>query len=130
MKYAVNQRLFEFLENQEISNVEFQKTIGIKNPQQISNWKKLNEPIPKDHLISTISCYGKLNGHWLLTGEGNMLIEQEKAAKGYQAPVIKLDIAEDGCAMCREKDKRIALMDKHIELLEFSLGKNRRNGSE
>jgi len=39
-------------------------------------------------------------------------------------------VAEDGCAMCIEKDKRILLLEKHIELLEFSLGKYRKNGSE
>ena len=42
----------------------------------------------------------------------------------------KMRVAEDGCAMCIEKDKRILLLEKHIELLEFSLGKYRKNGSE
>lgn len=134
MKLAINQRLFEYFENQGISNVSFQKAIGLKNAQQISNWKKLNEPIPQDHLFSAISLFGNLNGHWLLTGNGKMLIETE-SPKQFCADVaraVKMDEVDVGynCKLCAEKERLIEMQNRHIAFLEFSLGKNLKTGSE
>jgi transcriptional regulator with XRE-family HTH domain len=57
---------------------------------------------------------------------------EEKEQKPYKLPEEKLVVVEDKgyCAACAAKDKLIALQEKHIELLEFNLGKYRKNGSE
>lgn len=45
--------------------------------------------------------------------------------------VLKVEESKGGyCTACAAKDKLIALQEKHIELLEFNLGKYRKNGSE
>jgi hypothetical protein len=58
---------------------------------------------------------------------------EEKEQKPYKLPEDKLVVVEDKptiCAACAAKDKLIAMHEKHIELLEFNLGKYRKNGSE
>lgn len=58
---------------------------------------------------------------------------EEKEQKPYKFPEEKLVVVEDKptiCAACAAKDKLIAMQEKHIDLLEFNLGKYRKNGSE
>lgn len=56
--------------------------------------------------------------------------KEETDTKPYKPPEPTLDVAEDYgcCKMCAEKDKRIDLLEKHIQLLELTLGKNRATG--
>jgi hypothetical protein len=128
-KMIINQRLDEFLKSEKISNEEFRKAIGLNAKAQVSNWLTGKEPIPKDHIINTIIAYKKLNGRWLLTGEGDMYSEINKVeCKNESELPISMDISAktNNCLDCFEKQKEIERLktelletkDKYITLLE------------
>jgi len=124
-KISINQRLNSFLEKKEILSEDFKKSIGVKSRQQVSNWRTLSDPIPDKHLISIITVYPELNANWLLTGDGKMLSTEEtyKIQVPDQEKVSEANVNYGKCPACRDKDKTIEVMEKHIRLLEFSLGK-------
>ena len=54
---------------------------------------------------------------------------EEKEEKTHKIPDPVRVVEETGpCLRCGDKDKLIAAYEKQIELLEFSLGKSRKNG--
>lgn len=72
MKQSVKQRIIQYIEYIGISKREFERTIGVANAY-LANLVSH----PKDEVIeSIIQHFPNLNRVWLLTGEGNMLNEE------------------------------------------------------
>lgn len=103
---------------------EFAFFLGYARSEKISRLKRADNKFPGIEIIETIlKKIPKINARWLLTGEGMMMVEdslKEYAVNG------SLNIAEDGCGMCRIKDAEINKLksdlletkDKYISLLE------------
>lgn len=134
---SINQRVIEFFESKKIPAPDFYRKIGV-NRIEWSKWVNDFKPITVKHLQSIISAYNELNARWLMTGEGEMMINEKQPVE-YLNQTNLPEIVEDYgcCKLCNEKEKRIADkeeiikgLNKHIELLEFTLGKSRSTGSE
>lgn len=100
--------------------------MGLESKQAYSNMIK-NKTMKMIYFINLINKTGVSYQHFLDT------ISTKQPYKNEEKP----QVLEDGCALCREKDKRIADkeeiirgLNKTIDLLEFSLGKNLKASSE
>lgn len=71
MERSVKERLTEFIKSQNISVREFERRADLSN----GYLKSLRKSPTIDKMRSIISAYPMLNQEWLLTGEGNMLVE-------------------------------------------------------
>lgn len=71
MERSVKERLTEFIQSQNISVREFERRADLSN----GYLKSLRKSPTIDKMRSIISAYPMLNQDWLLTGEGNMLVE-------------------------------------------------------
>lgn len=78
---------------------EFADFLGVKQPT-ISTWRKRNTI---DYELIIAKC-NKINGHWLLTGQGSMLKSEPQPAVSSPQP--------------QENDKYISSLEKQIVLLE------------
>lgn len=87
METTVKQRLEQFLEYKNISKTEFGRLIGVSSAY-ISSMRKSIQP---DKAESIALKFPELNIKWLLTGNGQMLIEKEqqyREAKGMVLPLV------------------------------------------
>ncbi len=112
------------------SNLVFANFLGIK-ANTLSNWHSRNS-IDYELIIS--KCVG-INGHWLLTGEGEMFQEEATVQSSpiLQEPVIAA--ASVICASCGAKQEIIEILreqlqqkNKEIDCL-FSLLEHREDGA-
>ena len=115
------------------SSISFQRTVkstlakfmGIANSTLIDRLDKEN--LTPDDIEKIADYFGRTIAYYF--------DREEKEEKPYKTVGVKMDVAEEPvnkqiCALCAEKERLIAAYEKQIELLEFSLGKNQRNGSE
>jgi phage repressor protein C with HTH and peptisase S24 domain len=87
METTVKQRLEQFLEYKNISKAEFGRLIGVSSAY-ISSMRKSIQP---DKAESIALKFPELNMKWLLTGNGQMLIDKEvrfREAKGMVLPLV------------------------------------------
>lgn len=123
MKSTVNQRLAEFIKKIGISNVQFGTIIG-ESKYSINNWFNKETKIPVSTLSDILIAYPELDARWLMTGEGKILYEVGKGSENNNQFQVSEPSSKYGkCELCEEKDKRIAVLEKYIERLEFDLGK-------
>lgn len=95
---TVKDRIIEFYESKGLSKREFERSINAGN----GYIDKLRIcPSPKK-LEMIYLQYPELNKAWLLTGEGDMLGNNQ---------------SNDTCLVCAEKDKRIAELKEEIDRL-------------
>lgn len=73
MERTVKQRLIEYLEEMKIGRNKFEKSAGISE----GYITKLKYAPKEDILVKILHAAPNLNRVWLLTGEGNMLVNQE-----------------------------------------------------
>lgn len=76
---SVKNRLIKYLNFKGISKSEFGRSIGVSNAY-ITSMRKSIQP---DKLKAISESYGDLNTNWLLTGEGNMLMNGQDS---FQVP--------------------------------------------
>ncbi|MEO1013100.1 MAG: hypothetical protein AAFX53_17520 [Bacteroidota bacterium] len=70
-------RVVQFMEKLGLSARQFDLSIGASNGYTM-RMKKNNASIGSDVIENIVRTYPKLNLVWLITGEGNMLIEGEE----------------------------------------------------
>lgn len=87
------------------NNVEFAAHLGI-SPQNLSNWYSRGT---LDFELIYTKCLD-INGNWLLSGKGEMLLSE--ATPAGTAP------ATTACKACKEKDERIMELKDHIATLK------------
>lgn len=79
----IKERLLKFIEEMGISISEFERKCRLSN----GYIKKIKGSIGSEKIEDIISTYPQLNRVWLLSGEGNMLVESGKEA-GNELPII------------------------------------------
>ena len=118
MELSVNQRIKEYVELRGISQEKFRIDVGAKEKGQVSKWFACREGLPASYLAEIIVKYTDLNVHWLVTGQGSMLNEKEKALENEAHEPI---LPYKNCASCDEKEARINELKDHIESLKKML---------
>ncbi len=118
----MNQRLSEIINYAEMSNTEFGKRIGASK-QEVSNWLG-GTKISVRRIKDILDTFPKINGHWFLTGEGNMIRGTGTQNTGYFNPENN---GIHGIEYYKERvielsEKLIECQEKNIELLERKEG--------
>ncbi len=121
MEDSINKRFSLFVSTQKINEPETYKALGTRR-QVWFNWISDIDPIPLKKIQSIISMFPSLNARWLLTGEGEMLNENNES-KTYSIEAIKSTANEPtvtcfGCKDCIEKERTIQAQRKTIETQE------------
>ena len=109
MDLSVNKRLIKYITAKEIEQKELAKELGLTS-QQINKWIKLKEQVPDKHIPQIIKIYKDLSARWFITGEGSMDTNDETSDNnGPDQP------CSEDCPLCKEKDKRIELLERIIK---------------
>lgn len=123
----VTSRFSEYIKYKNILQKDVSDILKISS-QAVSGIFKEKSKLTTDHLIILAERFPELNLRWLLTGAGVMLM----TPKNYNENEARNQVEDYGpvCKSCLEKEKRIADKDqtieaqkRHIDFLEFSLGK-------
>lgn len=111
---SINERFRQFLENAgKIDEPSAYKKLHI-TPQKWSNYKEGVRPITRDDLIGIVGYFKQLNARWLLTNEGEMII-QGKSSQAEKSINHEQTTPPYKCKICEEKDKQIYLMEMLID---------------
>jgi transcriptional regulator with XRE-family HTH domain len=70
---TIGKRLQLFIQSTGLQDNEFARKINATK-QLVSDWKN-GKPIPLSRISSIIEVFQNLNSHWLISGNGNMLLE-------------------------------------------------------
>lgn len=109
MDLSVNKRLIKYVTAKEIEQKELAKELGLTS-QQINKWIKLKEQVPDKHIPQIIKIYKDLSARWFITGEGSMNTNDETSDNNSPDQPCPED-----CPLCKEKDKRIELLERIIK---------------
>jgi plasmid maintenance system antidote protein VapI len=114
---TINKRMAEVMKVFGLNKNQFAKRLGV-HPTVIHNIidEKGRGNKPSFDLISKLmSSFDNINGDWLLTGRGNMFLE-EKESKIVAEPTVTYD--KTALDMIRELSAENALQKKEIEELK------------
>ncbi len=122
MEESINQRLKKFVEEQSINEPDTYKYLGTRR-QVWNGWLNAEEAIPLNKVQKLIGRFSDLNARWLLTGEGEMLLNSNKKNKSYKNienvdPIQEPHITTYSCPDCIEKERIIQAQKKTIEIQE------------
>lgn len=67
--------MYYFIGKERGNKAKFSRAVG-ENPNTVSNWLSRGDGIGKDVINKVILAYPTVNSNWLLTGEGDMLINE------------------------------------------------------
>lgn len=118
---TIKQRLYEFIESQNLSVREFERLCGLSNAY-VSNIRSSIQP---DKLQKIALQFPVLNKGWLMTGEGVMLknlsqLSDSAIIVGENNNYQKTDSSEL-ISLIKQRDKQIdeliGLLKKHTDLL-------------
>ena len=82
--FTIKERIFYFLENQGIKKEEFYRKVGIARANFSGTGK--NSELGGDKIVKILNIYSKMDANWLLTGNGEMIKNNEKET--IQQPII------------------------------------------
>lgn len=113
------ERLYIYLESQEIKPTVFEREIGLSSGY-LSKMKGREANMGEDIMNIVLDNCHLLSAEWLLNGKGNML-RQDKI---YEEPVAPLDIVTESisksppgeCLFCKAKDEIIAIQKEQIAM--------------
>ena len=110
---SISQRLRLFLDSLEIEQQELANNLGISK-QVVSNAVNGRTKYPKsDFLIQLIQAYPQFNIYWLLTGIGEMFINENSTSEEILNELDDLQVE-----ISKLRNDLILAKDKIIELLE------------
>lgn len=115
MEETVKQRLIKFIKFKSLSQAKFEKAIGVSNGFVNNISKSIG--VEKAQRISNI--YPELNIGWLLTGEGEMLKEEESTIDEEIQRLEKLIEAQSEAI--RSQKLLIAMLQEKIEGLQRAI---------
>lgn len=125
----IKKRIIQYLDSKDISKYEFYQKTGI--PNGILSQKG---GISEENILKFLSYYNDINPAWLLTGNGNMLLND--LAEDFKPKKPPNETAST-CSLCLEKERIIKEMearlqdkDKIIALLELQLSEYRAKEGE
>lgn len=110
------ERLSQFIDYKQLSVNKFSLKIGVSN-SYFSKMIRNNASIGSDIIENILRVFPELNGHWLLTGTGEMIKKE--------LFINKNDIVSEpqqnystACKSCADKDRIIQSQEKLIASLE------------
>ena len=114
-------RLYKYLENQNIKPTVFEKEIGFSSGY-LSNMKKRSADMGESIMNKVIEYCHLISPDWLLTGQGTMLRSSvpELASEG-RLPV-EGGVSPPVCGLCVAKDETIAALKAQIEVQSEYIG--------
>ena len=115
MEETVKQRLIKFIKFKSLSQAKFEKVIGVSNGFVNNISKSIG--VEKAQRISNI--FPELNIGWLLTGEGEMLKEEEPTIDEEIQRLEKLIEAQSEAI--RSQKLLIAMLQEKIETLQRAI---------
>lgn len=115
MEETVKQRLIKFIKFKSLSQAKFEKAIGVSNGFVNNISKSIG--VEKAQRISNI--FPELNIGWLLTGEGEMLKEEEPTIDEEIQHLEKLIEAQSEAI--RSQKLLIAMLQEKIETLQRAI---------
>ena len=122
----INYRFIAYLESKKITQKDMAGFLGLSK-SAVSAIKNSKSTPTTAQIALLAEKFNLLNIRWLFTGEGEMESHKGNSVDN-SSPVIENSYSN--CPFCGDKERIIKSMEKHIELLEFMLGKNRKTGSE
>lgn len=115
MEETVKQRLIKFIKFKSLSQAKFEKAIGVSNGFVNNISKSIG--VEKAQRIS--NTFPELNIGWLLTGEGEMLKEEEPTIDEEIQRLEKLIEAQSEAI--RSQKLLIAMLQEKIETLQRAI---------
>lgn len=119
-KSPIKQRVLFFADSLGISKRDFYKKIDVSRGTLESN-----SSITEEILAKVIANFGEISPLWLLTGEGEMMKthpnippSKPEITPSRTSPTPTDQSPGPGCKLCKEKDQRIADLQKSIEMWE------------
>ena len=104
------ERILQYLEYKQISKYKFYKTTGLSN-----GFLDKGGNIGSDKCEIILSCYEDLNATWLITGKGEMLLNEETKQSSILSEPIKSYIkTTKDCEKCKEKEEYINILKDTI----------------
>lgn len=122
---SVKQRLIKYLDTKKITKAYFVRAIGVSN-SYINN---MRQSISPDKLEKILEQFPDLNTTWLLTGDGDMLLERADGNLNYSGNVGNTQVGDGNninIALPAEGSKKIIHSDGRIEISSetFSVSEN------
>ena len=114
MQKTVKERLIEYLSIKSIGRNKFEKMAGI-SLGYITNLK--NAP-KESHLVKILNAAPDLNKVWLLTGEGEMLVSDEKKVVPYYMYQALLEERDEWRDKCAEHERVVAELERRLSKYE------------
>ncbi len=110
METTVKQRLIAFIKHLRMGQAKFEKSVGFSNGY-INNIAK---SIGSEKLQKILEVYPQLSHTWLLTGQGEMLVEERDDTPEFDLPAIKyypnVDGSMGGMEFLDNPDETVQLM--------------------
>lgn len=126
---AVNQRFSDFLKYLNISGVDFARSINV-SPSKISGWLNDNYAPNMESLIAISQKYRNLNLSWLLLGEGEMLLTDNKhdtqKNRSENEQNILIEILKSLAKDIAKLESKQEILIKDMELCKEELAKKKR----
>ena len=109
----ISERIDIIIKYLEMNPTSFSKAIGINNNVTIGRIINDKKSPSFEVLQKIIQQYSSvINTDWLITGQGNMLVQEEARVK------LKKVHSTDVCNGCIDKERIIVSLEKNGELLE------------
>lgn len=111
----IKERILYFVENQDIKKYEFFQKIGMSHANFSS--KALSTPINSNAILNILNLFPNLNLHWLITGEGKMILGEEDITSEEKVKELEEtnSLLKDSIAT---KNKLIEALEERIKILE------------
>jgi transcriptional regulator with XRE-family HTH domain len=116
MENTVKQRLKDFIKFKNLSQGKFEKAVGVSNGF-VNN---ISKGIGADKLQRILSVFPDLNQNWLLTGEGEM-IKQEQSQPAYEDKFLINQLYESLKTVIETQKMLIDAQNAEIKRLQRSL---------
>jgi len=113
------QRIKEYIDHKRLSIRKFEESIGFSNGAFSSQYKN-GKAIGVDRVEKIVKVYSDLNPTWLLTGQGNMLLDGYEEVDGNTYSQLS-EPAKEYQKEQIYKEKYIAELENEVELLKREL---------
>lgn len=116
MESTVKQRLIDFIKFKNLSQAKFEKAIGVSNGF-VNN---ISKGIGADKLQRILNTYPELNSTWLLTGNGEML-KQDNSSKSSENTTLLQRLVDSLQTTIETQKALIDAKNAEIERLQRAL---------
>ena len=127
MDLFANQRVLKLISEKNLSYKKFATIVGIKH-QNITQWKDNSSVVSPRVLCRIIKHFSDINARWLITGMGEMLVEEDYSGehenKDANTVMEKVDSYKTENDFLKERIKYLEnSLDKKDELLKTMVEK-------